>query len=176
MAYTITDPRIGLQPIAAQSDSSAPNVKVGTIVRAEDPIYGAAEFIYLPGVASCTVGSLVSYIQGSGQNTGNNTVAMNPNTKDTARPVAVAMYANTSATKYSWYCIQGVVPVKKTAVKVNPNVALFQSATTGRVMPTVTSGGLQLIGVRAVPTATVASATSTVLVELNRPHTQGIVV
>lgn len=176
MAYTITDPRLGLPAIASISDSSAPAVRVGTIVKAVDPIYGAGEFIYLPGQASSTVGALVTYIQGSGQNTGNNSIAMNPNTKDTARPLAVAMSANVSASKYSWYAISGCVPVKKTAVKVNPNVALYQSATTGRVMPTVTSGGLMIIGVRAVPTATVASATSTVLVELNRPHMQGVVV
>lgn len=176
MAYVITDPRLGLPNIAAISDSSTPAVPVGTIVRAQDPVYGGGEFIYLPGVASNTVGALVAFIQGSGQNTGNNTVSMNPNTKDTARPLAVSMAANTSATKYSWYAIQGVVPVKKTATKVNVNVALYQSATTGRVMATVASGGLQIIGVRAVPTASVLSATSTVLVELNRPHMQGVVV
>lgn len=176
MAYVITEPRLGLPGITSISDSSTPAVPVGTIVRANDPVYGGGEFIYLPGQGSNSVGALVAYIQGSGQNTGNNTVSMNPNTKDTARPLAVSMSANVSATKYSWYCIQGVVPVKKTAVKVSPNVALFQSATTGRVMSTVASGGLQIIGARAVPTATVASATSTVLVELNRPHAQGVVV
>lgn len=176
MAYTFIEPILGLPPITSISDSSAPALPVGYIARAKDPIYGAGEFIYLPGQASSTVGALVNYIQGSGQNTGNNVVAMNPNTKDTARPLAVAMSANVSATKYSWYAIAGCVPVKKTAVKVSPNVALYQSATTGRVMPTVASGGLMIIGVRAVPAATVASATSTVLVELNRPHMQGVVV
>lgn len=177
MAYKITEPRLGIPNISAVSDSSAPAVTPGTIVRAEDPIYGAGEFIYLPVLSAQIVGSLVNYDSGSGVGvSGSPTITLNPNTANLARPVAVSMAANTSGTtKYGWFCIQGTVPVKKTAVKVNPKVAMFQSATAGRIFPT-TASGKQVLGARSMNTATVASATSTVLLEVNRPHMQGQVV
>lgn len=174
MAYYITDPRIGMPGTSVLSDSSTPAVPAGTIARGVDAVYGGGEFIYLPCVSGQVVGNLVNYTQGSGQTVGTNVyTTLNPNTANLARPVAVAMVANTSGTsKYGWFCIQGTVPVKKTAVKVNPSVAVFQSGTAGRIMSTVASGK-QVLAARSMNTATVASATSTVLVEIMRPHMQG---
>lgn len=174
MAYSIIEPRIGVQQIGAISDSSAPSVIPGTIVRAQDPVYGHGEFIYLPALSAQIVGSLVNYDSGSGVAvSGSPVVTLNPNTAGLARPVAVSMAANAAGTtKYGWFCIQGTVPAKKTATKVNPKVAMFQSATAGRIMST-TASGKQILGARSMNTATVASATSTVLLEVNRPHMQG---
>jgi len=177
MAYYITDPRLGMPGSTVLSDSSAPAVPAGTIAHGVDPVYGGGEFVYLPCVSGQVVGNLVNYTSGSGQTVGTNVyTTLNPNTANLARPVAVAMVANTSGvSKYGWFCIQGTVPVKKTAVRVSPNVAVFQSATAGRIMPTVASGK-QVLAARTMNTATVLSATSTVLVEIMRPHMQGQVI
>lgn len=174
MAYQVTDPRLGVPNISVVSDSSSPAVPVGTIVRAADPVYGGGEFIYLPCLSGQIVGSLVTYTMGSGVTpTSTAAVTLTASTKNQARPVAVSMAANSSGTaKYGWFAIQGSVPIKKTAVKVSPNVAVFLGTTSGRVGP-ASGSGKQVLGARTMNTATVASATSTVLVEINRPHLQG---
>ena len=59
MAYNITTPLAGFQGIAITDTTQ--NHALGTIVTAVDPTYGAGEFIYLKGVASTVVGSLVDY-------------------------------------------------------------------------------------------------------------------
>lgn len=165
MAYVITDQVIGSQPIA--TNSTVKNHPFGTVVRAIDPTYGEGEFIYLLGVASTVVGSLVTYQADTG------VTALSPDTAKSGLPVAVAMSACV-ASQYGWYQIGGAAVVKKTAVKVDPAVALrvFQSATVGRVMQTSASSK-QILGARFSATATVTSTTSTAVVTLDRPHVQG---
>jgi hypothetical protein len=145
-----------------------PNL-LGKVVRAYSATYGTGEFILLAGVASTVVGSFVNY------NTSSYTTTLNPNTANLAQPVAVAMSANAAATTFGWYQIGGVAVIKKTGVKVSPNVAMFQSATAGRVMPTVATGK-EILGARSANAATIASTTSTVQVMLDRPHMQGQVI
>jgi len=176
MAYTIQTNQIGVPAIALTSDSSSPAVPIGTIVRASDPNYGEGEFIYLPGVASNTIGSLVTYTVGSTTVSGITpaAVALTVSTKNQGRAVAVSMAANTGTATYSWYAIKGTVPVKKTAVKIAPAQKVFLSGTSGRVYAT-TASGKQVLGSVTSNTATVASATSTVLVAINRPTLMGIV-
>lgn len=171
--WVITDPRLGLPGITAISDSSTPAVPPGTIVKAVDTTGGASttaygiagEFIYLAGVGSTTAGSLVIYDEN------NNTTTLAPTTISGANPAAVAMAANTSAAKYSWYQLEGVAAISKTAVKVNPNVPVYISGTAGKIMPTIATGKA-LLGARTVNAATIASAIGTVLVHINRPHFQ----
>ena len=59
MAFHITETFPYSQAIADTSTSV--EVPKGTIVRALDPTYLAGEFIYLTGVASTVVGSIVVY-------------------------------------------------------------------------------------------------------------------
>lgn len=176
MAYSFDEPKLGLLQIN-QIDSGfvppnqvtaipTPPAVLGMIARAKDPTFGEGEFICLAGVASTVVGSLVTY------NTTSYTTTLCPSTANLAQPVAVAMSANAAATTFGWYQISGVAVIKKTAVKVSPNVALFISGTAGRVMPTVASGK-ELLGVRTANAATVASATSTINAIMDRPHAQG---
>ena len=175
MAYTFDEPKAGLLQIAntdtgvtmANGTSAIPTppAVLGMVCRAFDPTYGEGEFILLLGVASTVVGSLVTY------NTTTYQTALSPNTANLAQPVAVAMSANTAGL-FGWYQIDGLAVVKKTAVAVNANVAVYQSATTGRIMPTAASGK-QLLGARSANLATIASGVSTVIVSINRPHMQG---
>lgn len=164
MTWNPTENALGIQPIAQTSTTK--NHPLGTIVRAVDGTLGGGEFIYLQGVASTAIGSMVTY-----NTTGATTLS--PNTANQAQPVAVAMSANV-ASQYGWYQLEGTATILKTAVKVSPSVALYQSATTGRVMSTAASGK-QLVGAKSVNAATVASATSTITAIIDRPFLQGAV-
>ena len=64
MAYTIMTSLVGATPIAV-SDTSARHA-IGTIVEAIDPTYGMGEFVYLNGLASTVVGSVVTFDQTNG--------------------------------------------------------------------------------------------------------------
>lgn len=179
MAYTFTEPQSGFLQIA-QTDAGqtfpnsgatvypTPPAKLGMVVRATDPTYGGGEFILLKGVDSTVVGSVVEYNATTYQTT------LSTNTANDVNPVAVAMSACTSGL-FGWYQIGGLAVVKKTAVQVDPNVALFQSATAGRVMDTVASGK-QILGMRSANLTTVTSTTSTIVALLDRPCKQGQVI
>jgi hypothetical protein len=82
-------------------------------------------------------------------------------------PIAVAMSANVAG-QFGWYQIGGVAVIKKTAVKVNPSVLVYISATAGRVS-SVSVLGQVLMNAKTVNAATVASATSTINVLIDRP-------
>lgn len=173
MAYKIIEARIGLPQISTTVSAASLNAllatgapPVGTVVRAEDPTYGQGEFIFLQGVGSTVVGSLVTY------NTLTGVTVLAPNTANLAQPVAVAMAAANATTQYGWYQIGGTAIIKKTATKVSPAVALWLTSTAGRVSSTSASGK-QILGARTVNAATVASATSTITAVIDRPHLQG---
>ena len=177
MAYSFVENRAGMLNID-QTDSGVtmangssavptPPATLGQVARAFDPTYGEGEFILLVGVASTVVGSLVSYNATTYQ------TALSANTANLAGPVAVAMSACTAAL-FGWYQIGGLAVIKKTAVATSPQVAVYQSATTGRIMATAASGK-QILGARSANLASVTSTTSTVIVSINRPHKQGAV-
>ena len=175
MAYTFDEPRLGLLQIAntdagitppnqATAIPTPPNV-LGNVVRAFDPTFGEGEFILLKGVASTIVGSLVIW-DGTTYAT-----TLCATTANQGRPVAVSMAANTSATVFSWYQIGGTAVVaKSTSNSFAPTVALGVKST-GKVG--ANASGVQILGARTANAATVASATTTVNVVLNRPHLHG---
>jgi hypothetical protein len=179
MAYTITDHEAGflpigvidtgvLTPVAVSAGTTTtiptPPAVPGQIVKGFDPVYGMGEFILLKGVASTAVGSLVIY------NTTSYTTTLCPVTANLGQPVAVSMTANTSSSNWSWYQIEGVAIVAKSAVVLAANVAIAVSST-GKVG--ANASGKQILGARTANTASVVSATTTVQVILNRPHLQG---
>jgi len=159
--YTIA----GSQPIS--STSTTQKHPLGTIVRGVDPTYGEGEFIYLLGVASTEVGS-VSLYNATTYQTALITVS---NGKLKGLPVGIAMSANV-ASQYGWYQISGNAVVKKTGVAVTPQVPIFISGTTGRIK-VLASAGQQILGAQTANLTTVVTTTSTVVVTVNRPHTQG---
>ena len=170
--WMFTDPHIGVQPIA--NAETTKNQPLGTIRRATytgyssaSNNYGAGEFIYLAGAASTVVGSLVVYNPIGG------TTTLAPNTANLNQPVAVAMAA-TGSGQYGWYQISGAAVIKKTGVPVSPSVPVYLSGTAGRVKSTAASGK-QVVNGRSVNAATVAAGTSSVVVLIQRPHTQGAV-
>jgi hypothetical protein len=165
MAFAQTSNYIGA-PILTDTDTTK-KVPLGTIIRAFDSTYGEGEFIYLLGVASTEVGSVVSY----NATTYQTALITVTNGKNKGVPVAVAMSANLG-TYYGWYQISGNAVIKKTSVAVTPQVPVFISATSGRIK-VLASAGQQILGAMTANLATIVTTTSTVVVTLNRPHTQG---
>ena len=155
----------GAQPIA--DTSTVQKHPLGQLCRATDPTYGQGEFIYLLGVGSTVVGSLVKY-NATSYLTELLTVA---NGKNKGVPVAVAMSANV-ASSYGWYQIEGNAVIKKTTVAATPQVPIFISATAGR-MKVLAAAGQQILGAQTANLTTVVTTTSTVVVTINRPFTQG---
>lgn len=174
MSYTIKEPLAGLLPIAqtdagvtyANASSAAPTApnSLGMIVKATDPTFGDGEFIFLKGVASCVVGSMVTY-------DGTTFLAtLSATTANQGRPVAFAMAATTAAL-WGWFQIGGTaVALKSTSQKFSATVALGVIST-GKVGSV--SSGKQILNARTANAATVVSATTTVNVLINRPFLQG---
>ena len=174
MAYTFDDNKAGLLQIAvtdagvtmANGTSAIPTppAVLGQVESAFDPTYGAGEFILLVGVASTTIGSLVTY-DGTTYQT-----ILAATTSNQARPVAVAMSANLAGS-FGWYQIEGTaVCAKSTSSNFAATVAVGVKST-GKVG--ATGSGKEILGARTANAATVASATTTVNVVMNRPHLQG---
>lgn len=165
MAYQLTSAYIGA-PVLTDTGTTK-KVPLGTIIRAYDPTYGEGEFIYLLGVGSTTAGDMVTY----NATTWQTALLTTTNGENKGVPVAVAMSANL-ATYYGWYQISGNAVVKKTGVAVTPQVPIFISATAGKVK-VLASSGQQILGAMTANLTTVVTTTSTVVVTIDRPHTQG---
>jgi hypothetical protein len=161
MAYTLQDARIGMQPIA--DTSTTKNHPLGTIVRATDPTYGAAEFIYLTGVASTAVGSWVTYdVDGASALLVASAVG----------PVAIATSANV-ASQYGWYMIHGKHEAGLCwgSLDLASNARLYATASAGLVDDAVVSG--DLINNAKVDAAKTTGG-STIAVEIYRPFVTNV--
>ena len=162
MAYIISTPLVGAQPIAVTSTTQLH--PIGTIVRAVDPTYGEGEFVYLLGVGSTAVGSIVTY------NTSSGTTALAPVGTNKPQPVAVAMSANV-ASQWGWYQISGIAVAAKTAtVSLAAGVAIGVK-TIGLIAST--GSGKEVQGALVAAVASAATGRTTVQVVVNRPHMQG---
>ncbi len=103
MAWVITTPGAGWQPINSTPETTQRHA-LGTIVTAVDPTYGAGEFIYLKGVGSTAVADWVGY-----------SPALGTSVRATANgtyPLAVAMAACDTTTKFGWYQISGTAQAR----------------------------------------------------------------
>jgi hypothetical protein len=158
MAFIIDDGRVGWQPIA--NTETTKNHALGTIVRATDPTLGQGEFIYLQGIGSTVVGSIVNYDD-------NFVTALDTtSTAGPPRPLAVAMSANV-ASAYGWYQISGLaVATKSSAVSFADGATL--GATSGLAVAAVTGSLINGAIVRTVASA--KTGVVTVPIAINRPH------
>lgn len=159
MAFRITSPLLGAQPIA--DTSTTQKHPLGTIVTAVDPTLGGGEFIYLLGVASTVVGSIVNY-DGAGFQTALDTSAVTGPT----RPLAIAMSANV-ASQYGWYQISGLAVATKANTVSFADGAGFAAAS-GLAVAVATGTVINGAVVRTVASA--KSDVVTVAVAINRPH------
>lgn len=129
---------------------------LGTILLCKDPTYGAGEFIYLKGVASCVARNWVSY-----KNEDFTAVRLAANA---IGQVAIAMGACT-ASYYGWFQIEGSAQgTCLTQMASNTNVWI--TGTAGAVDDTSVAGDL-VNGARCEALATVGGIYSTF--SINRP-------
>tara|TARA_R110000796_G_scaffold228722_2_gene345959 strand:+ start:2015 stop:2515 length:501 start_codon:yes stop_codon:yes gene_type:complete len=165
MAFIVTDQTVGSQPIA--DTSSVKKHPVGTVVRATDPTYGEGEFVYLIGVASTIVGSIVSYVDGDtlvGQ------TALATTAVDSGEPLAVAMSANLAA-GYGWYQISGVAVLGKANTLSLAPAADFAVAS-GLVIAADTTN--RVSGANTSITASASALVITVPCVIDRPCGPGV--
>jgi hypothetical protein len=161
MPYRTTTPLIGFQPIV--ENSTTQNHSLGTIVQATDPLYGEGEFIYLKGVASTNIGTVVNYDQYLG------TTTITPATGGKGS-VAVAMSANV-VNQFGWYQIGGAAVVKApNAMVVNADVFML-AATPGSVDDAAVAGE-QILNA-TVSTTTGTPSAGLAVIQINRPFLQG---
>lgn len=144
MTYVIQDGNLGFAPIASTkaaltsmfAGGRSPGPELGDIVRAVDPVYGVGEFIYLLGVASTVVGSVVTWSGGLGAPTFQTTLA--PSTAGLAQPLAVAMSINL-ATFYGWYQISGNMVMATNGTLATGPAAVYLAGS-GQVTSTQANG------------------------------------
>lgn len=98
-------------------------MQLGTRMKAQDPTYGPGEFIYLQGVASTAIGSVVLF------NLDDWTTSLA--VANDKGPIAVAMSANV-ANQYGWYQIYGK-GVAKVLASFADNGDCYLTATAGSV-------------------------------------------
>lgn len=161
MAYTVQNTLAGFQPIAVTD--TVQNHQLGYIVRAADPTYGVGEFIYLKGVASTAIGTMVDY------DTYLNTTTISPATTGTGS-VAVSMSANI-ANQFGWYQIEGAAVVRApNAMAVGADV--FSLAATPGSVDDAAVAGEQILNAK-VSTTTGTPSTGFGVIQINRPFHQG---
>lgn len=194
MAYVFREPSLGLTPIAATAAASTTTVntsttaagtigstrgaagnstpgRLGAIAKAYDPVYGEGEFIYLLGVASTVVGSVVTWgTSTSGKP--NYQTALAAATAGQGQPLAVAMSANVAG-QYGWYQLTGtaVVATNGTLAAGPGKVYLAGS---GQVTSTQANGVEMVNAINDTATGTPSAGLA--LISIDRPFAQGQIV
>lgn len=156
--------------------SMTPEQQLGQVVTAYDTAAnanatgagGAGEFIFLaiPASTAVTAGLLYSYTPSDYK------IVIVPSSVSSQAvsgfPIALAVItvASNAAVQYAWFQVGGRGTVLKTAVAVSPNVAVYVSATAGRIK-VLGSAFRAIIGARTANAASVTSTTSTVAIYLN---------
>lgn len=169
MTYVIQNPLAGYQPIAVTSTTQ--NHALGTQVNAIDPVYGGGKFVYMLGVASTVVGSVVTY-GGLSTSTPTWQTALAPATANLASPLAVAMSANV-ASSYGWYqTIGNAVCATNGTLAAGP--AAVYLAGTGQLTSTQANGKQVVNAINVSATGTPAA--NQAIVEINEPFAQGQIV
>jgi hypothetical protein len=164
MAYTIQNPEAGFQPIAVTD--TVQNHALGYRVDAVDPTYGAGTFLYLKGVASTVVGSMVDYDQYLG------TTTLSPATGGVGN-VAIAMSANV-ASQYGWYQVVGAAVVKAPNA-MTPGADVFSLAATPGSVDDAQVNGEQILNAK-VSTTTATPSTGLAVIQIAWPAHQGQIV
>lgn len=157
MAYFLTDSAMaGHQDIA--TNSTTKKHPLGTIKPGIDITLGAGEFIYLQGIGSTVVGSIVEY--DTSFITGLSTIAA-----EEPRPLAVAMSACV-ASEFGWYQIAGDAAMVK-AITVSFAAGAIVASASGLAIVPLTA--LIMQGALVAVVASAATGVTSVRVMINRP-------
>lgn len=163
MVYRTRDPLIGHQPITDTVTTA--QHPLGTVIKAVDSTYGEGEFIYLKGVASTTVGSIVHY------NTTSYQTALGYAGENVPSPLAIAMSANV-ASQYGWYQISGIaVASKACTVSFAAKAKVAVGSSSGLAVASLS--GQEILGAFVSAVASATAGRTTVALVVNRPCQQG---
>lgn len=155
IAYQPTQPFLGVQPI--QTTSTVQNHPLGTIVRAQDPVYGEGEFIYAKGVASTAAGDFCTFNTGSVPASVRTVAA-------SVGPAGIAMSANV-ASQYGWYQISGAGVVASASATIDTVCGTTATpGTLGNTGATVRVDGARFTTAQGAPGIGFTG------VQLNRPN------
>ena len=147
---------VGAQAI--DETSTTQRHPLGTIITASSNTLGGGEFIYLKGIGSTVVGSVVNYDAAF-------TTELNTTGLATPSPLAVAMSANV-ANQYGWYQISGIATVVKSnalSLAIGDTIAVSSGAAI------VVASGLIVNGAIVAAAASAVTASTSVQVMINRP-------
>ena len=156
MAFTSTESFINPQPI--DETSTTQKLPTGTIIKAKDDSLGVGEFIYLKGVASTVVGSVVAFDEADV------TALAAANAQGR---IGVAMSANV-ASFFGWYQISGKAHAK-VLTGFADNGSVYLTSTAGSVDDADVAGD-SVIG--AVGRSAISGGLA--YLELNRPFVDNI--
>lgn len=166
MTFKAIGPWVGSQPLTDTSTTQQHPLGTRVLGLDDNPAAsnkGEAAFIYLKGVASTLVGSLVDYDQFLA------TTALSPATGGVG-PVAVSMSANV-ANQFGWYQVCGIAAVRApNAMTVGADVHML-AATPGSVDDAAVAGE-QILNAK-VSTTTGTPSAGLALIEINYPFHQG---
>jgi len=169
MSQEIGMPPINSTRVASTAAGRSTPWKLGDIIKAVDPVYGVGEFIYLLGVASTVIGSVVTW-GGNASGVPSFQTALAPATANLNQPLAVAMAANVGS-QYGWYQISGhAVAATNGTLTADAPVYLAGSGQ----LSTSSVAGKQVEDARSI-TATGTPAAGLAVIEINRPSAQGAI-
>ncbi len=160
MAFTVADNVLIGQRIA--DTSTTRKHQLGMIVQAKDPTYGVGEFIYLKGINSTIVGSIVNY-DDSFLTALNTSAVSGP-----SRPLAIAMSICVTG-EFGWYQISGLALAAKSTATSFADGAGIGSAS-GLAVAVATGTVIQGAVTYAVASALSGTAPDLCEVAINRPH------
>lgn len=181
MAFGTTSPYAAAVPIGGidlgvippnGGSTLIPQVPLGTIIEAVDPVYGFGRFIYLKGVASTVLGSCVTW-GGIASSAPTWQTALCASTAGLNQKVAFATAAIV-ANQYGWYQISGCAICATNGTLAAGPAAVYISATPGQLTSTQANGKQILGAVNCSATGTPAA--NQALVYIDNCQVQGQIV
>lgn len=166
MAYFPVEGLVGTVPIG--NVDTVQKHPLGLQLDGVDPVNGGGRFVYLKGVASTVVGSVVTWDAAASAPTFQTALATT--TANAGQQLAVATAALVANT-FGWYQVAGVAIVATNGTQVVSSKCW--SAGSGAVTSTATTG-TGINGMRTL-TATGTPAANQCLVQLDHPSLEGYV-
>lgn len=170
MAWTTSTDRAGTGVPGTAYDVQL--VAIGTFNTFVDPIYGEGLFVFLPGVASTAIGSVMEYTTSAGAASPTGSTTLWAGTAGSGKPLAIATVANTSTTNWAWYQVTGAAKVAISGTVAAGDKAFWQAS---GVVSTTQVNGKQALGMVATSANGVPSA-GFATYQLHFPTAQGQIV
>jgi hypothetical protein len=157
MAWTTTNDRLGTGVPGVIYDVQRNDI--GAINSFRDPIYGEGLFIFLPGVASTAIGSVMSYTTSAGAASPTGSTTLWTGAVNTGAPLCIATVANILTTTWAWYQLLGNAQVAISGVVAAGDRAFWQAngVVSSTLIASKQANGMIATSANGVPSAGFAS-------------------